>query len=319
MGHVGIVAVHPTWSDDSDGHPIPLHGPDLHRRGMSAQQIAIAQIEGVVHGPGRVIFRDIQGCEVVVLVLHFRPRGHGKAGLRENRLHASQSTRHRMQRPHGLAATIQCDVKDVPPQLRSDGCRLQLPLPGPYTLLKSHLLPVDGLTRGGPLGRRQMAEGLQLRGQQALLAQVFDAHLVQTRQVGGRPNSRVGLLYQFSQVAHVRPPSDSGARRTQLSAMFLAGQRGFRLLGQYRKRIRILDCKIRQNFSIDLVAGLFQAVDHATVGQAVQARPGVDSGNPQRPKLAFALAPVPIGVLTRFGDRLLGDSIDLAAGSVIAP
>ena len=62
---------------------------DLHRRGVGAQQALTPigpgrQIEGVLHVPGRMVGRDVEGGEVVVIAFHLRPLGHAVAQARED-------------------------------------------------------------------------------------------------------------------------------------------------------------------------------------------------------------------------------------------
>jgi len=72
------------------------------------------------------------------------------------------------------------------------------------------------------------------------------------------------------------------------------------------KRFRIVYCNVRQHFAINLDLGFVQAVYQAAVGQTVQTSRRVDTRDPQRTKLALALATITVGVLTGFDDRLLG-------------
>ena len=75
---------------------------------------------------------------------------------------------------------------------------------------------------------------------------------------------------------------------------------------------------VRQHLTVNFDASQVQAVDELAVGQFVHACCGIDTLNPQRAELALALATVAIGILTRLYYRLLGNSIDLAAGAIIA-
>lgn len=48
------------------------------------------------------------------------------------------------------------------------------------------------------------------------------------------------------------------------------------------------------------------------------ARGRIDADDPQGTELALFLAPIPIGILAGLDDGLLGDSIDLTAGAIVA-
>ena len=69
----GVAAIHPPWGDHPHWRWVVLQVADLHRRGVGAQQLAIAQIKGVLHVPGGVMLGDVEGREVVVVALDLRP------------------------------------------------------------------------------------------------------------------------------------------------------------------------------------------------------------------------------------------------------
>ena len=67
-----------------------LHGADLHRRGVGAQEHLLAvgprlQEEGVVHLARRMAEREIERGEIVVVGLDVRPLGDGEAEIGEDR------------------------------------------------------------------------------------------------------------------------------------------------------------------------------------------------------------------------------------------
>ena len=64
-----------------------------------------------------------------------------------------------------------------------------------------------------------------------------------------------------------------------------------------------------QHLTVHLHTRDLEPVDEAAVGQAVLARRRVNPRDPQGPKLALTLAPVPIRILSGLYDRLLGDTI----------
>ena len=87
-GRYGLVAEHTAGTDDADGKALLLHGANLHRRGVGAQQqrvhMAGAHEEGVLHLAGRVIGREVEGLEHVVIVLDLRAFGHVVAEFTED-------------------------------------------------------------------------------------------------------------------------------------------------------------------------------------------------------------------------------------------
>jgi len=73
---VGVAAVRLARHDDVHRRTLFLHDPHLHRRRVRAQQYAVRHEEGVVQRPGGVIGGRVEGLEVVVLGLDFRPLGY---------------------------------------------------------------------------------------------------------------------------------------------------------------------------------------------------------------------------------------------------
>ncbi len=90
VGLVGIEPVRAPGNDDADRRLLRLHGADLHRRGMRAEQHARAVLlrveeERVVHLARRVSLGKIERGEIVVVGLDVRPLGDGEAEVGENR------------------------------------------------------------------------------------------------------------------------------------------------------------------------------------------------------------------------------------------
>ena len=107
---IRVAPVHGARRDHADRHALQLHRPDLHRRGMGPQQLAVAEIEGVVHRARRVVGGDVERLEVVEVVLDLGPLGHAESGAAEDRLDPQPRARDRMQPAGRLAAARQGDV-----------------------------------------------------------------------------------------------------------------------------------------------------------------------------------------------------------------
>ncbi len=89
VGLVAIAAIGAARADDADRRLLAQHGAHLHRRGVGAQQQARAvgllrEIEGVVHVPGRMAFREVQLGEVVVVGLDVGTFRHREAHVGED-------------------------------------------------------------------------------------------------------------------------------------------------------------------------------------------------------------------------------------------
>lgn len=76
--------------------------------------------------------------------------------------------------------------------------------------------------------------------------------------------------------------------------------------------------QLRQNLAIDLNRALVEPIDHPAVVQPMQACRRIDAGDPQRAEGALALPTVTVGILSSLDDRLFGDTIDPAAGAIVA-
>ena len=79
-----VLAIHPARTNDPDRWRPRFHGSDLHRRRMGTQQHAVVEVERVVHCPRRMVRRDVERFEVVVLVLDLGTRHDVVAGGLEN-------------------------------------------------------------------------------------------------------------------------------------------------------------------------------------------------------------------------------------------
>src|SRR5690606_19772626 len=70
----GLVAEHLPGHDDLEGRRVRLHVPDLHRAGVGAQQAAVGRPERVLRVARRVLGREVQRPEVVVVGLELGAR-----------------------------------------------------------------------------------------------------------------------------------------------------------------------------------------------------------------------------------------------------
>ena len=88
-GRDGLVAEHSARGDDADGRLVGLHHADLHARGVGTQQHIrglvdiglLADKEGVLHVACRMVEREVQGGEHVIVVLNLGTFGDGEAEM----------------------------------------------------------------------------------------------------------------------------------------------------------------------------------------------------------------------------------------------
>ena len=164
---------------------------------MGAQHPAILEVEGVVHGPRRMMGRDIERLEVVVVVLDLGAFRDLEAELAEQCLDARQRPGDGVQPARAAAAPGQGHVQALFRQAPLQGLPLQIGL----ARFDGRLQPLLGLVDDGPghlaLLGRQAAELLQPGRQAALLAEVLHTDGVQRLQVAGSRYGLLGLIHQL--------------------------------------------------------------------------------------------------------------------------
>src|SRR6516165_4723795 len=89
VGLIAVAAIGAAGNDDSDRRLLRQHRPDLHRRGMRAQQQPRAvglriEIERIVHVAGGMAFGKIELGEIVVVSLDVGPLGDRKTHVGKN-------------------------------------------------------------------------------------------------------------------------------------------------------------------------------------------------------------------------------------------
>ncbi|MNV03692.1 hypothetical protein D3C71_939720 [compost metagenome] len=97
MRLVVVVTIHTARRDNADRRLLFFHGADLHARGLGTQQARRVKPESVVVSACRMMARNVQGIEVMVVIFDFRASRHGKAELTEETFNAVDGARDRMQ------------------------------------------------------------------------------------------------------------------------------------------------------------------------------------------------------------------------------
>ncbi len=202
VGAIEVDAVDAAWADDADRRLALLHGADLHRAGMGAQQArTVERVEGVLHRPRRMRFGNIEGLEVVPVVLDFGALHAFEAHRIEDPLDAADGARHRMQGADFLAAAGQGDVDGFRGQLARQLGFVHRPRLAFQRRRQGLLDAVDLLAEGLALLRRHAAELLQQFGDAAFLAEQIDAQLFQHTRIGGAFDFGGGLAAQFFKIS----------------------------------------------------------------------------------------------------------------------
>ncbi len=179
MGLIVVVTIDAARRDNTDRRLLVFHGADLHAGGLRTQQASGIEPESVVVSARRMVTRNIQRIEVVVIVFDFRARRHGKAELTEETFNTVDGASNRMQAAVFNAATRQRDVNGLCGQTRIQRCAFQFSFTRVQRLLHLLFRLVDDRTGCRTLFRRQLTQGGHLQGQMPFFTQVFHADVVQ--------------------------------------------------------------------------------------------------------------------------------------------
>jgi hypothetical protein len=161
------------------------------------------QVERVLHLPRRMIGRDVEGGEVVPVVLDVGTLGPGEAHLAEDRGDLVHHLADRMQRALVLRARRQRDVDLLGGQARGERGTAEQALARVERRFDLALELVD--PRAEFLARLggHAAQGLHQAGDAALLAEHGHARLLERRQVGGLLNGAQRLAAYGRKIVHV--------------------------------------------------------------------------------------------------------------------
>ncbi len=179
VGLVAVAAVHLAGGNHAQRRLVVAHVAHLHTGGMRAQQAAIAEVEGVVHGARRVVRREVQRLEVVPVVFDFRAFGQLVTQAAEDLGDALQGARYRVQATALAMTARQGDIDAFSGQACVQRSVFQQRLA--LSQGRGHRITrdVDRLTRRLALVGRQGAKLLEVGGDAAALAQQRNTQVFQ--------------------------------------------------------------------------------------------------------------------------------------------
>ena len=216
MGRIDrITAVDPTWRHDPHRWGVGLEVADLHRRGVGAQESAILQIEGVLHIPRRVVRRNVEGGEVVVVGFDFRALRNPIAQAGKNiddffgcaDQWMAVSGRHEA----GWSGHIDRFAGDLGRHRRRFK-RAKSPGQQGLHLLLEHVGP---LTHQGALVAGQLAHGSQYSRKPPFLAEKAHAQVFEGSGAGGCFDRRSRFGFERLKLLGELVQGDGGAHRSQ--------------------------------------------------------------------------------------------------------
>src|SRR5690606_21499714 len=107
VSDIRVTAIDPPRADDADRRPLRLHGAHLYRGGVSTQQHAGSELEGVVHRPRRGMPPKQPRFVALGVVPDSRAFSNAVTDMTEDLLDSLKRTGNRMQSAAGFAAARQ--------------------------------------------------------------------------------------------------------------------------------------------------------------------------------------------------------------------
>jgi hypothetical protein len=146
---------------------------------MGTQQHVRIEIKGVVHRARRVVTRNVERLEIVVIVFNLRAFGNAVANVGEELLNTFQSPGYRMQTAGGLAATRQGHINGFGRQFGGQLGLLKLSLARIENHCDTLLGIIDERAYLWALLCRQIPQGLHHLSQFAFFTKVKNPDLLQ--------------------------------------------------------------------------------------------------------------------------------------------
>ena len=218
VGHVAAVDL--AGRDHVDGRFFLLHDVHLRARGLGAQQhvglaahvghvaCTVEQVEGVLHRAAGVVFRGIEGGEVVPVGLDLAPAFYLVTQPGEDVGDLTDDVGDQMLAADGLGAARQGYVHGAGGHGSLQLGAAQLALARLERGLDGLAHLVDHASHGGALLFGHVAHAAQRRRERTLLAQHAYAQILEARRVGRGPNRGQRVVAQLCQIirqCHAHP------------------------------------------------------------------------------------------------------------------
>ena len=166
MSGITVHAVNAAGSNNADRWLFFVeHIADLNRRSVCAQNVAIFNIESILHRTRWVICRNIQGLEIMEIVFDFRAVRHFKTHTVKQLNHTLQSQSNWMQTAMFLCTARQSNIQGLCSQLSLQLGFIQGIAFAIKCRLKLIFTFVDVRAYGFTLFRRHLTQSFQKSGQ----------------------------------------------------------------------------------------------------------------------------------------------------------
>jgi len=170
-----------------------------------------------------MVFRHVERGEIVEIVLDLGSVGDGEAERAEQRLTALQRARQRMQAADAAAAAGQRYVERFCRKLRGELRVRERRAARGQRLFERRFGRIDARAGGGALGRRELAESLQLLGERPGLAEIFRLRVLERGRIGACRELGECAFYDSGEV--IQACSNKKGRRFRLPARFSTSNR----------------------------------------------------------------------------------------------
>ena len=184
---------------------------------MRPEELTTRKVERIVHRTRRVIVWNIQGSEVVKIILDFRTRTNTETGVLEDLLYAHHRARDRVVSTDRRTPSRKRYIDSIRRELCLHGRSLERIASRIQACLNILFRLVDFLTRSRTFLRRQLAEGFQTCGDLAFLAEIGNPNRIKSGKVIGCINLGRSLRDEVAQGGHcseIEPAGISPGRFT---------------------------------------------------------------------------------------------------------
>src|SRR5690554_464525 len=196
MSQIGVATINTTRANHAEWGLALFHYANLDRRGVCAQHRARFNIESIMHGTRRMVFGDIEGAEIMIIVLNLRAFSDAIPGRLEQSADTFDSQADRVHTTNTLPPARQGDIQRLSRQPGAERLLQQLLAAGVNGLGNLSFDQVYLLSSRGPLFSWQFPQTFQQFGNPPLLTEIINAQLFQRTLFAALVNQGQSLVTQ---------------------------------------------------------------------------------------------------------------------------